>query len=245
LFPTLLVCVRRNLNQRNRDLRLFEIGNVFTRKPGEKGTGERKHLGIAATGSERPVHWSGSTRQFDFFALKGVLESLFARLKLPPPVITEDSDPVLHPGEAAAIFHENEKVGFLGRLNPSLAREYDVPEDIFFLELYLEPLLLSTSTPVYRESSPFPGVRRDLSILVDETTTCAKLIEEMRKDSPLVRNVTVFDLYQGEHVPEGKRSLAMSVLFQSRDRTLRDEEVDRIFNGIFQKLVKKFGVQPR
>ncbi len=160
-------------------------------------------------------------------------------------MITEDSEPVLHPGEAAAIFHENEKVGFLGRLNPSLARECDVPEDIFFLELHLEPLLSSTGTPVYRESSPFPGVRRDLSIVVDETTTCAELIEEIRKGSALVTDVTVFDLYRGEHVPKGKRSLAMSVLFQSRDRTLRDEEVDRIFNGIFQKLVKKFGVQPR
>ena len=245
LFPTLLACVKRNLNQRNRNLRLFEIGNVFTRKPGEKGTGEQKHLGIAATGSECPVHWSGSPSRFDFFALKGVLESLFSRLKLPAPVITEDSEPVLHPGEAAAIFHENEKVGFLGRLNPSLARECDVPEDIFFLELHLEPLLSSTLTPVYRESSPFPGVRRDLSIVVDETTTCAELIEEIRKGSALVTDVTVFDLYRGEHVPKGKRSLAMSVLFQSRDRTLRDEEVGRIFNGIFQELMKKFGVQPR
>jgi len=245
LFSTLLACVKRNINQRNMDLRLFEIGNVFTRKPGEKGTGEQKHLGIAATGGECPVHWSGSPRQFDFFALKGVLESLFSRLKLPAPVITEDSEPVLHPGEAADVFHKNEKVGFLGRLNPSLARECDLPEDIFFLELYLEPLLSSISTPVYRETSPFPGVRRDLSILVGETTTCAELIEEIRQGSALVTDVKVFDLYQGEHVPKGKRSLAMSVLFQSRDRTLRDEEVDRIFNGLFQKLVKKFGIQPR
>ena len=245
LFPTLLACVRRNLNQRNRDLRLFEIGNVFTRKPGEKQTGERKHLGVAATGSERPVHWSGSPRQLDFFALKGVLEALFAGLKLPGPVIKLDSEPGLHPGEVAAVFHDNEKLGFFGRLNPSLARDCDVPGDIYFLELDLESLLSYPVKPLYRESSPFPGVRRDLSILVDETTTCAELIEEIRKGSALVVDVAVFDLYQGEHVPKGKRSLAMSVLFQSRERTLRDEEVDKVFSSIFQKLVKKFGIQPR
>jgi len=245
LFPTLLACVRRNLNQRNRDLRLFEIGNVFPRKPGEKGPGEQKHLGIVATGSERPVHWSGSPRKIDFFALKGMLESLFARLKLPGPVLKPDSEPGLHPGEAAALFHRDEKLGFLGRLDPSLAREYDVPGDIFFLELELEPVLSSITAQRYRKSSPFPGVRRDLSILVDQTTTCAELMEEIRKSSAIVANVTVFDLYQGEHVPEGKRSLAMSVLFRSRERTLRDEEVDRVFNTIFRKLVKKFGVQPR
>ena len=88
-------------------------------------------------------------------------------------------------------------------------------------------------------------MRSDLSILVDETTTCAELIEEIRKGSALVVDVAVFDLYQGEHVPKGKRSLAMSVLFQSRERTLRDEEVDKVFSSIFQKLVKKFGIQPR
>jgi len=245
LFSTLLACVRRNLNQRNMDLRLFEIGNVFASRPEEEGTGERKHLVIAAAGSERPVHWSGSPRRFDFFALKGVLESLFTRLKLPLPVIAEDSEPELHPGEAAAIFHRNEKIGFLGRLNPSLARECDIPGDIFFLELCLEPLLSTASIPAYRERSPFPGVRRDLSILVDQATTCAGLIEEIRQSSPLVADVTVFDLYQGEHVPEGKRSLAMSVLFQSGERTLRDKEVDKIFNRIFRKLVEKFGIQPR
>ena len=125
----------------------------------------------------------------------------------------------------------------------SLARECDIPEDVFFLELCLEPLLSEACIPVYRERSPFPGVRRDLSILMDQATTCSGLIEEIRQSSPLVTDVTVFDLYQGEHVPEGKRSLAMSVLFQSGERTLRDKEVDKVFNRIFRKLVEKFGIQ--
>ncbi|HUU26204.1 MAG TPA: phenylalanine--tRNA ligase subunit beta [archaeon] len=245
LVPSLLACLERNLNQRHTDLRLFEIGSVFSRRPGQQGTGEEKHLGIVVTGGRYPVHWSGPAKTFDFFDLKGVLESLFSHLKMPAPKVTNDVHPVLHPGTAASIEHRGEKIGCIGRIDPALAHKLELPDEIYLLEINLEPLVSEAVEPVYEELSPFPGSRRDLSILVDESVPCADLISQIRKASNIVTDVTVFDLYQGDHVPPGKKSLAMSVLFGSPERTLRDEEVDKVFGKIFKTLVKKFGVKPR
>jgi phenylalanyl-tRNA synthetase beta chain len=245
LWPALLACLKRNLNQRWQDLRLFELGKVFARTPGSQDTGEEKHLGLAVTGRLKPASWSGEAREFGFFDLKGVLEALFSSLKLPEPGVRPNPHPVLHPGVSASIELEGTKIGHLGRINPAVARRLDLPAEIYLLELDLEPLISREVNPAYQERSPFPGSRRDLSVLVAEKVPCGELIREIKNGSPLVAELVVFDLYQGEHVPAGKKSLAVSILFQSRERTLRDEEVDKVFNGIFKALVKKFGVQPR
>ena len=196
-------------------------------------------------GDQRPVHWSGPAGEFDFFSLKGVFESLLSRLKLSAEFSATDTHPALHPGATAVISLGGEEIGFIGQVNPGLAQGLELPQELYFLELYLEPLLSAEVTPTYQERSPFPGIRRDLSILVDENIPCAALINRIKKGSPLVAEVTVFDLYQGKQLPPDKRSLAMSVLFQSRERTLRDEEVDEIFGKIFKDLVKTFGIKPR
>jgi len=245
LLPTLLACLQRNLNQRRKDIRLFEIGNVFTRRPGQIDTGEEIHLGITVAGDQRPTHWSGPVPLFDFFALKGKLETVFVKLNLPLPEMVGDNHPLMHPGITAAIIHAGEKIGHIGRINPSLALQLEVPEDTCLLELKLEPLISKSVTAAYKEISPFPGSRRDLSILVDEEIPCADLVEVMKHGSPLVVEVTVFDLYSGEHVPKGRKSLAFSILFQSRECTLRDEEIEKAFNKILNALVKKFGAKQR
>ena len=245
LLPMLLACVRRNLNQRRRDLALFEIGNVFDRHPGEKGSGEQRRLALAVTGEYRPVHWSGPAPRQDFFALKGTLESLFDWLKVPPMRFAADSHPVLAPGTAASIVLDGEKIGVIGRLDSGAAAEMDLPAEICLAELDLKPVLASAAMPIYRPVSQFPGSRRDISILLGENTSCADLLDQVRRVSPLVAEVAVFDLYQGDRIPPGKISLALSILFQSRERTLRDEEVDRAFEEISRSLIEKFGVQPR
>ncbi|MEA1996057.1 MAG: hypothetical protein U9N45_00380, partial [Gemmatimonadota bacterium] len=227
-------------------LRLFEIGNVFTRRHGgPRDSGEEKHLIIALTGDSRQVHWSGPAVRQDFFSLKGIIESMFSRLKMPLPAVAWETSQFLHPGISASIEQGGEKTGCLGRIDPALAHKLDLPEEIYLVEMCLEPLLSQAVKPLYKESSPFPGSRRDLSILVDQDIPCADLIKVIKEGSPIVAEVTVFDLYQGEHVPAGKKSLALSVLFQSRERTLRDKEIDKVFTGIFNSLVSRFGVQPR
>ncbi|MBN2288402.1 MAG: phenylalanine--tRNA ligase subunit beta [Candidatus Glassbacteria bacterium] len=245
LLATLLPCVQRNLNKRNRDLRLFETGGVFTRRPGDKGTGEQRNLALVVTGRQRPVHWNGSPAEFDFFSLKGMLESLVEVLKVRPVEFRAGAFPGLHPGVSAAVERDGRHLGFIGRLDPSVGAKLDLPGDICVLELSLERFLSGEKARVYRKSSQFPGVRRDLSVLVDLDLPCRELVGEIKAGSEIVAGVSLFDLYQGEHVPPGKKSLAFSVLFRSRERTLRDEEVDEAFSRIFRNLVKKFGVQPR
>jgi len=245
LLATLLPCVERNLKKRNQDLRLFEIGNVFARRPGEKDTGETRNLALVVTGKQRPTHWGASAEDFDFFALKGVLESLVEMLKVDPLDVAAEAFPGLHPGVSARLERHGQGIGFIGQLDPSVGGRLDLPEGVCVLELCLEAFLSESETRSYQESSQFPGIRRDLSVLVDLDLPCEELVREIKAGSAIVAGVTLFDLYQGEHVPPGKKSLAFSVLFRSPERTLRDREVDESFSGIFQTLVKKFAVQPR
>ncbi len=246
LLVTLLDCVRQNINQRHLDLMLFEIGNVFARTPGGDGTGELRRLALAVSGRTRPVHWSGEAAGWDFFALKGVLESLFSHLRLPVPSFEPGGDKLLFEARSAVISMNGSRIGQIGLLDPTLSRELDLDEqEIFLLEIDLEPLVSATDMPSYKPSSQFPAIRRDMSILVDLKVPAADLIEEIGSANKLVRDVSVFDLYMGEHVPEGKCSLALSIVFQSVERTLKDEEADSLFDNIFGRLVKKFGVQPR
>jgi phenylalanyl-tRNA synthetase beta chain len=245
LMATLLPCIERNLKKRNKDLRLFEIGSVFARKPGEKGTGESRNLALVVTGLQSPAHWSRPAEAFDFFALKGVLESLVDILKVEPLEYTVEAFPGLHPGISARLERNGREVGFIGRLDSSLSGKIDLPDEVVVIEMSLDAFYSGETEKVYRESSQYPGIRRDLSILVDLDITCEELVREIKSGSQIVVEVTLFDLYQGEHVPQGKKSLAFSVLFRSTERTLRDEEVDEAFGRIFKTLVKKFGVQPR
>ena len=225
---------------------LFEIGNVFARRPGEDGTGETRRLAMAATGHVRPVHWSGEAAAWDFYALKGALETLCEHLRLPRPTFEPGGDKLLFGPRSAIINLDGNPVGQMGLLDPVLARRLDIDEqEIFLLEIDLEPLLDGNDIPTYKPSSPYPAIRRDLSILVDLGIPAADLIGEVERCSALVRDVSVFDLYMGKHVPPGKCSLALSMVFQSDERTLKDNEADKLFDKILQRLVKKFGVQLR
>jgi len=245
LSVSLLGCVKRNLNQRNQDVRIFEIGRVFPRRAGSSDSPEERRLGLAALGSRQPVHWSGKGRAWDFFDLKGVLESMAARLKLPELSFVQGSHPALHPGKCAEVRLDGHRIGLLGAINPTLASSLELPDTVLLAELDLDPLLGSRQAPRHSERSPYPGSRRDLAVLVDESVPCAELSAEIQRGSRLVAEVSVFDLYQGQHVPAGKKSLAFSMLFQSVERTLRDEEVDQAFERILRGLIKKFDVKQR
>jgi len=245
LFMSLQACIRRNVNRRNHDLRLFEMGEAFARKPGEKGTGEVRRLALAATGAVGPVHWAGTGGNWDFFGLKGVFEALAEALRVKGLRYERDDHPRYSPAECAAILLDGGRIGHLGLVSHETGRLLDLPEKVYYLEVDLDPLAAAAGEAKYRELFPYPGIRRDMSILVDLEIPCRELVEEIRAASPLVEEVSVFDLYQGEHVPAGKRSLALSVLFQSRERTLTDQEAEAAFAGIVNRLVKKFGVQQR
>ncbi len=245
LVPALLGCLKRNLNQRRRDLRLFELGRVFTRRPGEQGTGEEQHLALLLTGSQGPLHWSGPRPDYDFFALKGLVLALFERLNVPAPEVAPQAHPLLHPGVAAALVRDGRPFGLLGQLDPGLARRLELPEGLFLMEMLAEPLVSGAVEPYFKGLTPFPGSRRDLSVLVDEDLPAGELLAGIAQDSPLAAEVSVFDLYQGEHVPAGRKSLSFSILFQSPERTLRDEEVDQAFQRIVAMLAERFGARQR
>lgn len=145
----------------------------------------------------------------------------------------------------ADIFQSKIHVGVIGRIDPVLANKLELPENVCLAELDLDTILASRAPRKFSGRLQFPGSVRDLSILVAGEIPAADLVSEIERGSRLVADVTIFDLYQGEPVPAGWKSLAFSIHFRSAERTLRDEEVDQAFNRILNALIKKFDVKLR
>ncbi|RLC71800.1 MAG: phenylalanine--tRNA ligase subunit beta, partial [Chloroflexi bacterium] len=172
----------------------------------------------------------------------GILETLFNRLGL-----EADFEPAeelgLLPSRTAKVMLDGRQVGVLGDIHPQVKVNFDlVSESISLFEIWLDELVSSVErVRLYRPLPRFPGVARDLALLADEALP-AKRIKELIQGFPQVRRVELFDVYQGERIPPGKKSLTFSVLYQSPERTLTDEEVSQLQQQILEKLEKELGV---
>ena len=245
IFSSLIPCIIRNVNRGVHDIRLFETGHVFPRKPGSDETGERTDLAIAATGAASPLFWREKQERFDFFSFKGIVEDVLDSLGASDIRFRQEKHPGLHPVISATVVVGGNDLGFIGQIDPKVAGGFEIPDDIFFCELDTNVLAQSVKQGKFRVASQFPGSRRDISILVDEKIECRALMDVIAGASRLVEDVQLFDLYQGEHVPAGKRSLAFSILFRSSEKTLVDEEVDNAFKDIVAKLEKNYEIKLR
>ena len=219
---------------RNRDrgaatIRLFEAGAVYL--PGDAPLpDEPYHLGVLLAGPVRPATWrTQSPPVVDFFAAKSVLTGLLDALGADWAVrATPEPAPFLHPGRAAVIVVGGEEVGWIGELHPQVAAAWDWsgPLSGFELDLDVVAAQLHGWVPQYRDVTSFPDVREDLAVVVAETVSAAEVIEVVREaGAPLLRDVTLFDVYRGEQVGEGNVSLALRLSYRAADRTLTDEEV--------------------
>jgi len=181
----------------------------------------------------------------DFFDAKGIIETLMERLGIDAEY-TASTDKTLVPARQASIVVGKESIGILGELPPRLAEQYDIdPQTICLFEIDMEKLLAATSKEKkFRALPRFPAVLRDIAIILDVETPCSQAIDIIGK-SPLAARVTLFDVYTGKQVPQGKKSLALSISYQSPDRTLTDEEVDKAQGKILERLTKELGATLR
>lgn len=224
------------------DVRLFEVGPVFLPKKGEKLPDEPRRLGLVLTGKRGVDHWAdaGTPRPgLDFFDLKGVVETLVGGLHLAEFEYKPATARYLHPGRAADLSLRGQPVGSFGQLHPKVAEQYDLAgRDVLVGELDLEALLAAVParykyTPVAR----FPAALRDIALIVPEATTAAKVATEIRTaGGELLRGVRLFDVYRGESIPAGTKSLAYALTYQAEDRTLTDKEVDKAHKKIADRL---------
>jgi len=226
------------------DLRLFEMGTLFVLdgetvapgdgaravepapKCGETGVREQRALAVLLSGRVAPATWGASDQPTaDLFAAKGILEALGAALRVPLECRPE-AQPFLHPGRSAAVVCEGERLGWLGELHPLVAREWDI-DGAAAMELELDRLLMiAAGESVYRDAISYPALRQDLAVVLPEEVPAATVLEAVRDAArELLDDVSVFDVYRGHQVGEGRRSLALSLVFRAPDRTLTDEDV--------------------
>lgn len=220
----LIDCLRFNLNRKQSRVRLFEVGCVFSRDGGAYAQPER--LAGLMYGEAVAEQWGEKSRRADFFDVKGDLEALlspgFLRLEPAP-------HPTLHPGRSAHILNaQGGAVGWIGELHPRWRQKYELPLAPVLFELELQALC-ERDLPASGELSRFPPVRRDIAVVVDEGVPAQALLEALRAASPpVVSEIGIFDIYRGEGIGKGKKSLAFRVLLQDTQKTLTDAEVDAV-----------------
>jgi len=252
LLTSLLRTISYNASRGHHDLALFEIGKVY--RPADNATGSEEKVMVAGalTGTLWKRAWNVDEEQLtaDFFLAKGVVEELTEDFRVGPLSFEATRHPLLYPGRAAAVLLGGERLGAIGELAPSKRDALHLSRPVFLFELDLE-LLIRESQKVslragYQAPSRYPAVDRDISFLVDLKTQAAPLEAAIRRaGGDLVESVALFDLYQGERLPEGKKSLAYRIVFQAPDRTLTEAEVTAAMEAIRACLRQEFGAAIR
>ena len=241
LAPSMLNIVTENLKKGNNEGRIFELSNVYT--PGEAGArpAERLHIGFAAFGDSE-----------DFFTVKGSLEALGNAFGLTFAVERAQDVSWLHPGIAAYLLCEGERIGVFGRLANEVTAELKLHKDnrashkIFLGEIDYEKMMAHAAASFrYRPISAFPPVIRDLALTVSEETACGDLMNEIARACPRVSDVELFDIYRGEQIGEGKKSMAFKIRFEPDDKALTPEDIERYVKKILGNLKFKLGAEIR
>ncbi|WP_152654801.1 phenylalanine--tRNA ligase subunit beta [Oceanobacillus sp. CFH 90083] len=243
LIPEMLRVVQHNVARTQTDLAYFEIGKVFVSRE-EKVTKqpiENLHVAGALTGLWHNHPWQQEKQPVDFYVAKGIIEGLFAHLELDVTFVqTKMAD--MHPGRCAEIRLNNKGIGYVGQIHPLTAKGYDVKETYVF-EINLESVFsVHQLIPSFTDIPRYPSVTRDIAFILDMDVPAGNVQEVIKEiGAPLVKEVSIFDVYQGEHMEEGKKSVAYRLLYQDPSRTLKDDEVDASYQAIIEKVNKQFG----
>jgi phenylalanyl-tRNA synthetase beta chain len=240
LWGGLLDCLRQNLNRKQSRARLFEIGRCFAQ--GEHGFSQPERLAALCYGGAYPEQWGIAFSPIDVFDLKADVEALFAPGE---PRFQAAPHPALHPGKSARVELDAQWAGWIGELHPKWRQKYDLPQAPLLFELDLE-VLLKRAIPAAQDLSRFPAVRRDLAVVVDRALTAEAVICALREAAPhVVSEITLFDVYHGEGIAPGEKSLAFRVLLQDTRKTLTDQEVDATMAELVKMLKRRFGARLR
>ncbi len=244
LGQTLIREIERNLKSGIQNIKLFEWGRCFWLE--NERICEEWRLGGVIAGTVRPEHWIEKEREFGFHDLKGVLETFITKILLDKAQFICYHIPMfLLAGGTIKVQRQNESVpiGVFGQIDAAIADAYDIDKPVWFFELNGEKLLeLSGRTPQFKSLPRYPAALRDLAFVVDEKVEAGTVHEEIEKNcGELLEQVELFDLYKGEKIPEGKKSLAFHLSFRSADRTLSDNEIDSLIKRTVDNLGRDTG----
>lgn len=233
VLPSMLETLTRNYNYRNKSARLYEIGRIYL-PGGDNGLAvEKKLLSMGAYGGD-----------MDFFVLKGAVEAILKDLRVENVSFRAETDnPSYHPGRCAAVWAGDSRLGVLGQIHPLTARNYGVDAELYCAELDFDALFQAKGAdPVYTPLPKFPAVSRDIAVVCGKDLTVGALEDCIRKaGGRLLKDVTLFDIYQGKGVAAGYKSVAFSLTLRSDERSILAAEADEEVRTILEALERELG----
>jgi len=232
-LPSMLEVLARNYNYRNPDVRLYEVGRTYFKRSEDNLSNEPKVLTMGAYG-----------KTMNFYAMKGVVDAVCRELKVENLRYEADkTNPSYHPGRCANVWCGETLLGTVGQVHPLVARNYDVDDELYTAELSCDALMACRRTESFYQPLPkFPAVTRDISVICDKAITVGTLSDCIRRGAKgLLKDVTLFDIYQGAGIPEDKKSVAFSLTLRSDERSITSEEADEDVTGILALLKEELG----
>ena len=244
ILPGVLAAASRNMNRKNLNLSLFELASAYLPQATEKLPKEKPLLAAVVSGCFSEG-WNGEKVVKDFYYLKGVAENLLAALGIHNVSVNTDAlEPFLHPGRACNLLVDGDVIGCLGELHPEAAENYDLPQKAVVCELDFDKLVaLAEREIVYEAVSKFPAVEIDLAFVADANVAAGDIEKAIKEaGGAYLKTVELFDIYEGDRIENGKKSLAYSLLFRAGERTLKAEEISTVVDEIRAALESQFGV---
>lgn len=238
LIPGLVQAASFNLARQQARIRLFELGRCFVSS--DAGTQQPWRIGGLCLGTAAAEQWGVAARSVDFFDVKADIEALFAA----PPRFEVFAHPATHPGQSARVISNGNDCGWVGTLHPKWQQKYNLRDAVVF-ELDRDALL-TINPPTFEEISKFPSVMRDIACIVDDRHSVQSMIDALMADLPqFVKELTLFDIYRGKGIDLGKKSLAFRILMQDTQKTLSDDEIERVVEHLHHALQTRFGATLR
>ena len=236
LIPSVMSTLALNHARRNDSAKIYELANVYIPVEGEKLPDEHKNIAIGMYGG------------CDFYDMKGIVEELLDALKIKDAdYVPETENTTFHPGRCANLVKDGKKIGVFGEVHPTVSKNFGMDTRVYICELDLNTLISFYSDSVkYKQLPKYPAVSRDIAMLIDDNINVSKIEKIIKKNAGnILEGYTLFDVYKGSQIPEGKKSVAYSVTFRADDRTLTDDEISAVFDKILAGLKEQLGAELR
>ena len=237
-IPSMLEVLSTNYNRRIDEARLFELSHIYI----------PRSLPVDKLPEERPILTIGMYGKADFYDLKGAVEVLLCALGIKDYEFEpEKDDPAFHPGRTAKLMFGGRRIGIIGQIHPQVMKKFGGAEETYAGVIEVEPLMAKTPTKIEYKSLPrFPVISRDIAMLVNDSVMVKQIEDVIKQNSgEILEDVRLFDVYKGKQVPEGMKSVAYSIIFRAEDRTLTDEDVNKVMDKILDRLKNNLKAQLR
>jgi phenylalanyl-tRNA synthetase beta chain len=249
-----LETILRNTNFRNSDLKLYEFGNVYFFDGSKsysnpvKNYKEEEHIGFWLTGNKEPENWINKAQPTSFFTLKSYLEKILSRLGISPDGCQIETLTSEIYSDAVVYSFNNQKIAQLGIISKNILKQSGIQADVFYADIHWTILLnaIKKHKVSYTPMPKFPEVKRDLALLVDREVTFSTIkLWAFRTEKELLKSVSIFDVYEGQHLPEGKKSYAVSFLLRDDSKTLNDKQIEKVMEKLMNTYKRELGAQIR